>query len=121
MIVTRRESTVRTGEHDLRILRRRRDPTRLAAADVVPIARSDSTFSRATRNAHGRIVLLRTVYVVRKIVVERDAIKLRRGLILLGPTPPAVVRNVRATVVAFDHAIRIVWRDPQIVIVAVRH
>jgi hypothetical protein len=42
-------------------------------------------------------------------------------LVLLGPTPAAVERNVRAAVVTFDHAIRIVGSDPQIVIVAVRH
>src|ERR1044072_7819985 len=59
--------------------------------------------------------------VVRKIVIERDAIKLRRRLILLSPAPAAVERNVRAAVVALDHAVRIVRSDPKIVIVSVRH
>src|SRR5690242_12395042 len=112
MIGSRRETAVGTGVHDLRIFRRRRDPARLAAADVVPIARADAAFSRAARDAHGRVVLLRAVYVVRKIVVERDAIKLCGRLVLFGPTAAAVERNVCAAVVALNHAVWIVGRDP---------
>src|SRR6185436_18259745 len=93
LIETRRQTTVRPGEHDIRIFRRRRNPARLTATDVVPIARADTAFSRATRDAYSRVVLLRAVDVVRKIVVERDAIKLRRGLVLFGPSPAAVIRN----------------------------
>src|ERR1051325_7164163 len=85
MILSRRQYAVRTGVHDLRIFLRRRNPPRLTTTNVVPVARSDAAFSRATRDTHGRVVLLRAVDVVWKIVVERDAIELGRGLVLLGP------------------------------------
>ena len=78
-------------------------------------------FGRAARDAHRGVVLLRTVDVVRKIVVERDAIKLRRRLILFGPASPAVVGDIRAAVVALDHPVGIVRSDPEIVVVAMRN
>src|SRR5687768_14700726 len=87
----------------------------------MPIARPDAAARRATLDAYGRVVLLRAVDVVRKIVIDRDAIKLCGGLILFGPASPAVESDVGAAVVALDHAVRIVRSDPQIVIIAVRH
>ena len=81
----------------------------------------DAAFRRATGDAHGRIVLLRAVDVVGEIVIDSDAIKLRGRLILFGPASAAIERNVCAAVVALNHPIRIVGRDPEIVIVAVRH
>ncbi len=119
MIVSSRQPTVRTCENDIRVFWRRRDPARLAAADVEPVARADAVSSRATRDAHRGIVLLRAVDVVWKIVVNRDAIKLRRGLVLIGPASAAVERNVCAAVVALNHPVWIVRSDPEIVVVAV--
>src|ERR1051325_4944974 len=104
MILSRRQYAVRTGVHDLRIFLRRRNPPRLTTTNVVPVARSDAAFSRATRDTHGRVVLLRAVDVVWKIVVERDAIEESGGLVLLAPTPPAVEGDVRAPIVTLDHA-----------------
>ena len=80
----------------------------------------DVEIRRARRNSHGRIILLRAVNVIWKIIVGRDAIKLRRRLILFRPVFAAVERNVRAAVVAFDHSLIIVRRNPQVVIVRVR-
>ena len=75
----------------------------------------------AAGDAHGGVVLLRAVDVVREILVERHAVELRGGLIVHGaPGAPAVARDGGAAVVALDHAVRIVGRDPQVVIVAVR-
>ena len=72
-------------------------------------------------NAHRRVVLLRAIDVIGKIIVQRDAIELRRWLILFTPTPPTVERNIGAAVITIDHPVRIVGRDPEIVIVAVWH
>src|SRR5579872_882554 len=59
--------------------------------------------------------------MIGKIVVQRDAIELRGGLVIFGgPGAPAVGAHVGAAVVAFDHAVGIVRSDPQVVIVAVR-
>ena len=76
----------------------------------------------AAGDAHGRVVLLRAVDVVREVVVERDAVELRGRLVhaaCVQVRPPSL-RDVRAAVVALDHALRIVGRDPQVVVVAVR-
>ena len=76
----------------------------------------------ARGGAHGGVVLLRAVGVIRKIVIERHAIKLRGGLVHFRWTRclPPLNGDVGAAVVRFDHALGIVGRDPQIVIVAVR-
>ena len=64
---------------------------------------------------------MRPVDVVWKIIVRRDAIKLRRRLILLGPTRTGSETDVRSTIVAVYHPFRIIWSDPEIVVVTVRH
>ena len=72
-------------------------------------------------DANGAVILLRAVGVIREIVVQRDAIELRGGLLILSrPGSPAVGADVGAAVVAFDHPVGIIGRDPEIVIVAVR-
>src|SRR5207253_3228528 len=90
MIVTSNQTVVRSGENNFRIFRQRSNPAGLAAANIVPIAESDCTFIGSASNAHRRVVLLRAVDVIRKIIVERDAIKLSCRLILLAPTLAAV-------------------------------
>src|SRR6185295_16516449 len=121
MILARRQSTIRTGVHDLRLFWRRRDPARLTTTNVVPVTRTDAAFGVSACDAHSRVVLLCAVDVVWEVVVECDAIELCGWLVLLCPTPAAVERNIRATVVTLDHAIRIVRCNPQIVVVAVRN
>src|SRR5713226_3523581 len=100
MVISRDQAVVRTGKDDFGILRRWRNPARLAAAHVEPILARDAAASRAAGDAHGRVVLLSAVNVIRKIVVNRDAIELRSGLVLFAPAPATVERDVRATVVA---------------------
>src|SRR6266566_2130183 len=50
-----------------------------------------------------------------------DMVELSRRLILLSPRTAAVEGHVRATVVALDHPLRVVGRDPQIVVISVRY
>ena len=65
--------------------------------------------------------MLRAVDAIEKIVVRRDVIELRGGLIVLrGPVLASVDGNRGATVVAVDEAIGIFEIDPQGVMVAVR-
>src|SRR6266545_1261625 len=112
MIIASDQPTVRTCKNNLRIFWRRGNPARLAAAHVVPVPFPYAKVRCTTGYAHSRIVLLGTVDVVGEIVVERNPIKLCRGLILFGPTFPAIERNVCATVIAIDHSIRIAPDDP---------
>ena len=112
MIVASGQSIIGTGVDDFRIFWRGRNPAGLATADVEPVARGDSKIRRAADDAHCRIILLRAVDVIRKIIIESDAIELRGGLVLLAPAASGVERNVGAAVVALNHAIRIVGRNP---------
>ena len=96
-------------------------PTRFASANRKPIRRRDRPAIRARCDSYRRIILLRPVDVVWKIIVRRDAIKLRRRLILLGPTRTGSETDVRSTIVAVYHPFRIIWSDPEIMVVAVRH
>src|SRR5260370_34860689 len=45
----------------------------------------------------------------------------RRGLSLFAPPLAPIKGNISPAVIAFDHPLRIVGRDPEIVIVAVRY
>src|SRR5437660_1764723 len=121
MIVTRDQAVIRAGKNDLRIFWRGRDPARLATAHVEPVFARNTKSSGAAGNAHRRVVLLRAINVIRKIIVERDTIELCGRLILFAPTPATVERNICAAVITIDHPIRVVGRDPEIVIVAMRH
>jgi hypothetical protein len=54
--------------------------------------------------------------------VGDDVVELRGRLVVdRGPRAAAVERDVGAAVVALDHPARVVGRDPQVVVVAVRH
>ncbi len=63
---------------------------------------------------------VRAAHVVGEVVGRGDMIELRRGEVLVGPGLAAVERHVGAAIVGFDQALRVVGRDPQVVIVAVR-
>src|SRR5581483_9392407 len=65
--------------NDRRVARVGGDPAAFAAADVVPVALGDAAAS-AGRGADRGIILLGAVGVIRKIVIERDAIELRGGV-----------------------------------------
>ena len=59
--------------------------------------------------------------MVRSLVVRHHMIKLRGGLVEdARPRMTTIVGDARAAVVALDQAIRVVWVDPQAVVVAVR-
>src|SRR5260370_37927255 len=98
-----------------------RDPAALAAAHVVPVRRRNAAARGAARDAHRRVVLLRAVYGVREVLVERHAVELRRRLIVdTAPRAPAIARDRRAPGIALDHPVRIVGRNPEAVSVTVR-
>ncbi len=81
MVLARDQAVVGAGVDDLRIARVGRDPAALAAAHVVPVLLGDAAAGGAAGDAHGGVVLLRAVDVVREIVVERHAVELRGGLV----------------------------------------
>ena len=121
VVITSNQSVIGSSKDNFGVFRRRRNPARLTTADIEPVPFGNAVVRGPAGDAHGRVVLLGSVDVVRKIIVESDAIELRRGLILFRPAAAAIERDVGAAVVAFNHAIRIVGRNPQIVIVAMRY
>src|SRR5262245_35663263 len=59
--------------------------------------------------------------MVGKVIVGRYSIELRGGLVVLcAPACTAIVADVGASVVRIYHSQRIVWRYPQVVVVAMR-
>src|SRR5438270_1760224 len=107
-VVARNQSVVRTGENDIRVFRPRRNPAAFASADRIPLAFTYASAGTASCNLDGRIVLLRAVRMIRKIVVERDTIKLGRGLVVLrGPILSTIGTDIHTSVIRLDHALRI--------------
>ncbi len=114
--------TVRPCVHDFGIRGIGSDVAAFAAPDVVPIWSVDCAIGASAGDAHGGVVLLRAVNVIRKAIVGGDVIKLRGGLVVnAGPALRAVGGNGGAAVVAVDKALGVCRIDPEAVIVAVRH
>ena len=90
VIVARQIAAVTSRKNNVGIFRMRRDPARFAAADIIPMRLVDAEIRRSARNFDGRIVLLCAVNIVWKIIIDRDAVKLRGRLILFRPIFPAV-------------------------------
>src|SRR5215510_12528504 len=98
-----------------------RDVPALRGANGIAVAPGNGAFVGARRHADGRVVLLRTVHPVGELVICVDMIELRGELIVDGrPGVAAVEGNAGPAIVALDHALRVTWVDPQVVIVAVR-
>ncbi len=122
VIVARDFAAVRAGVHDLRIVGIGSDVAAFAAPDVVPIRTVDSAVCAGAGDAHGGVVLLRSVDVVRKPIVSGDVIKLRGRLVVnAGPALRAVGRDGGAAIVPVDEALWVCGIDPKAVVVAVRH
>ncbi len=126
IVESREAAAVAAGKEDVRVLRAVGDVAALATAGREVEGTRSPALPREVRpsaagNARRRVVLLCAADEVGLVVRGHDAVELRGGVVLLGPGLPAVERHVGAAVVRIDHPIRLVWRDPQVVVVAVRH
>ena len=120
MVVTCDLTAIRTCINSLRITWIRRNVAALTSAYSVPACTINAA-RRCAGNRYRRVILLRSVEVIRKTIVGDHVIELRRWLVrLVGPTCAAVGAHVGATVIRFNHAVRIIGINPQAVIVAVR-
>ncbi len=121
MVIARDLAAIRTGIDNLGIARIRRNVAALTSAYGVP-ACAVNTARRCAGNRHRRVVLLRSIEVIRETVVSDHVIELRRRLVpLIRPTCAAVGAYVGSAVIRFNHAVRIIGINPQAMIVAVRH
>ena len=118
LIPTCHDSIPRTGVHNIKISRVGYDVTALTSPNVVPVLAPDVPIVGAARTGDGAVVLLRAVDVIEKLVVSSNVIELRGRLIFLGrPGLPTINRDCGPSVVAVDHALRIIWIDPQSVMI----
>ena len=108
------------GINDVPVARIGQNETAFAAAGLKPIFAPDHTRVSPARDADVRVVLLRAVDVIRKRVVDRDVIKLRGRLIVLGrPGLAAIGRDAGAAIVRIRKALRIIGIDPEPMMIAV--
>ena len=127
MVVTLKDSTAprrapnRTDISDIRIVGVNHNVTALTGAHWITINPVDTAiFARAWGTDTG-VILLCGVDAVGESVVGVDAIELRGELVVDGcPAITPVERDACTTIVAFNHALRVVWIDPQVVIIPVR-
>src|SRR5205807_6993347 len=121
VVLARNQAIVGARVDNLRIAGVGRNPAALTAAHIVPVALGDAGGRSAGGDAHRGVVLLRAIGVVWKVLVQRHAVELRRRLVHeAGPRAASIGCDGGAAIVALDHAIGIVRRDPERVIVAMR-
>jgi hypothetical protein len=121
IVVARQQAVVRSCVDELGVGGVGSDPTALTSAYCVPVGLGDGSAVAAACGFNGAVVLLGAVDVVRKVLIERNAVELAGRLVHhRAPAGSAIERDVCSAVVGLDHAIRIVVGDPEIMIVAVR-
>ena len=123
MVVTGEQAAIAAGKIDIGIARIGRDIAALAAThgDTIEAAQHILVAPAARRHADGRIVLLATAGIIRFVGGQAEPVNLRRREILLCPTGAAIHGHIGAAIIGLHHAVVVVSRDPQIMVVAVRH
>ena len=124
-IVSREKCTLTAGVNDVGVRWIRRDVAALTTADTIrpvalPVADTGKIVPSRARNAERPRVLLRSAYVVWKICRHRDVIDLSGGKVQGSPCRSTVHGYSSAAIVAFNHPLGVVGRNPQVMVVAVR-
>ena len=95
------------------------DMRRLSTGGCFPIFFRNVSSCTAVPNSNGGIVLLCSIDTIGKGIVGRDAVELSGGLVVIGtPSASPVKRNLCAPVISNDHALVVLWGDPQVVMIA---
>src|ERR1700730_17980131 len=96
----------------------RRDIAAFTCSSRMPVAESDCSVIAPAQNKNASAILLRTVNVIREIVVDGHVIELSCRLVV--PTAPGVAcvhTNAGALVAAKNHPLRIIGINPESMIV----
>src|SRR5262245_49720888 len=84
----------------------------------MPVTEGDGTISATAGRLHAAAVLLRSIDVVRELVIDGHVVDLRRRLVVPGTPCLASIHAHADTLVASEHhALRVSGIDPQRVIV----
>src|SRR4051812_26278365 len=117
-VITEQFSIRAAAINDVGIGRIGRNVAAFTRAGRMPIAKSDSAIIAAAENKDTAAILLRTINVVGKIIINGHVIELRRRLVV--PTAPGVARvhaDAGTLIAAKNHALRIAGIYPHGVIV----
>src|SRR5262249_32366832 len=121
VVIARDLAAVRPGVDDLRIARVGSDVSTLTSAYRIPAGTVDAAASRAT-DPDGCVVLFRPVDPIGEAFVGLGVLELGRRLVHWRcPARAAVGAYSGASVVRFNHSLRILRIDPQAVVIAMRH
>ena len=122
VVVEPREKTaVAPSIYDIVVAGIWRQVSALSTGRALPVVVGNEAAAGTGIDADGRVVLLRAVNAVREGIVGGDTVELRRRLVhVRRPGCAGIVADLGATVVGNDQPARIIGRDPQIVVVAVR-
>ena len=107
---------------EARVVGVERDPGRLPAPRVEPVLPAQPAgVRRPAQHRHARVVLLAAVKPVRELVVHREPVDLRGGLVLLRRPGLSPVEGDRSSpVVRGEHGLVVERVDPQVVVVHMR-
>src|SRR4030081_3280673 len=96
------------------------DETTFSITGWIPVLATDYSFVCPARDRDVGVILLCSVNVIRKSVINRYMVKLGGGLVVLcGPRFAAIGRDTRSSVVGIDQALSILRIDPQTVMITV--
>ena len=122
MVNAREDARVAAAISNRRIARIHGDGRILAPRHRVVVAHADGAVVRAARDRDGAVVLLRAVDAIGKLIVGRDVIELRGGLVLHArPRGTGIERNRGASIIGIDHPPRVPRVNPELVRVTVGH
>src|SRR5262245_34854264 len=108
-ILARYQPAIGTGVYDLRIFRTWSNPSALSAADVVPVGAIDASLSSSAWDSKSRVALLRSIDGIRKVIVQRHALKLCCWLVLdRAPALPAIKADLGSAIITNDGSHRII-------------
>src|SRR5487761_176704 len=119
-VVPDEDTEIAATVRDVRVAGLRHRVGALAIRYALPIGDRNRSAARRAGSLEGAFVLLRAVDVVGELIVEIYVVELpRRLIVLVAPRLPAVGRDGRSAVIAFQDVFRIVGIDPCDMVVAV--
>ena len=107
--------------NDIRVQRIGHHVTALRSGGSLPFVLGDLSAVATRQDTDGGIILLRSKYAIRIMVVRTHPVELRRRLVhIRAPVVAAIKAHLCAAVVGNDHTVAIGGVDPEIVVIAMR-
>ena len=117
MVISGQITTIAARVHDVGIPGINRNVAAFSTTHRIPIPFGNAKTGRAAGNTDGAIVLLGPVHAVRKLAVHGHMVELRGGIFLIRPAFSTIITDVGTPIIGFNHALRVVGINPQVVVV----